>query len=375
MIKHSKVTTPDSIPVLALFQKRIDGDGALLQLARLRFSQAGVGAEFYAESPEELELLMKVRPSAELPVTVHLPRSINLLDGASRRLVQEFARKFRNRVTGLILHDQLEVKSKSEEYKSVLGELDRELSMSVAPRLFVEYAVGLELDAFVRLHRSIRGLRWISPCLDVGHVGIWSVRKEFFRRHPGLDICSLSPVDPELPELIDDVHAAVSSALVAAIRMVKELGRLGKPVHVHLHDGHPLSASSPFGVSDHLSFLGEIPLPFEYKGIRSLPLMFGPSGLSAIVAESLRSIGRQRLSFALEIHPTDGRIPLGEASDLFQHWADKSNAERMNFWLSVVSENALLLRSACTQLPQQRRAMKLAQRSSMAVRKREGNLP
>lgn len=41
--------------ILALFQKRIEGDDALLQLAGLRFKEAGLGTEFYAETTAELD--------------------------------------------------------------------------------------------------------------------------------------------------------------------------------------------------------------------------------------------------------------------------------------------------------------------------------
>ena len=43
-----------SEPLHALFYRRVDGDDALLQLAGLRFAQAGLAAESYADSPGEL---------------------------------------------------------------------------------------------------------------------------------------------------------------------------------------------------------------------------------------------------------------------------------------------------------------------------------
>jgi hypothetical protein len=121
--------------------------------------------------------------------------------------------------------------------------------------------------------------------------------------------------------------------------LIEQLGELGKPVHFHLHDGHPLSTFSPFGISDHLSFLMEMPLNFEYRGRRSVPLMFGRAGLHQIVRKAVRAIGRERVSFTLEIHPVSGRLALGDASPLFSHWTDKTNAERMNQWLGVLREN------------------------------------
>jgi hypothetical protein len=47
----------------------------------------------------------------------------------------------------------------------------------------------------------------------------------------------------------------------------------------------------------------------------------------------------------LEIHQTEGRVPLGEAASLFRHWRDLTNAERMNYWLSILAENHVLLSS------------------------------
>ena len=69
--------------------------------------------------------------------------------------------------------------------------------------------------------------------------------------------------------------------------------------------------------------------------------------LAAIVAAALRSPGPDRVSFSLEIHPTEGSLPLGHAAPLFLHWLDKANAERMNHWLSVLQQNHNLLKALC----------------------------
>ena len=34
---------------------------------------------------------------------------------------------------------------------------------------------------------------------------------------------------------------------------------------------------------------------------------------------------------------------MADAARLFAHWRDLTNAERMNYWLSVLGENAILL--------------------------------
>ena len=48
-----------------------------------------------------------------------------------------------------------------------------------------------------------------------------------------------------------------------------------------------------------------------------------------------------------EVHQVEGRLPLADAA-AFSHWQDPTNAERMNYWLSVLSENALLVSQCLT---------------------------
>jgi hypothetical protein len=117
-------------------------------------------------------------------------------------------------------------------------------------------------------------------------------------------------------------------------------------MHFHMHDGHPLSSYSLFGVSDHLSFLQRIPLPFAYQGTRVLTGIFGIEGMRQLVRAVTDALPPDRLSFMLEIHPQEGRAPLREHAHLFNHWRDKSGAERMNYWLDRLLDNAALLRDA-----------------------------
>ena len=130
--------------------------------------------------------------------------------------------------------------------------------------------------------------------------------------------------------------------------VARSIGRLGKPVHFHLHDGHPLVP----GLADHFSFLTRLPIPFSYQGRRSLSMMYGPSGLASIVSAALESCRPQGVSFTLEIHQVEGRLPLADASPLFSHWRDTTNAERMNYWLSVLGDNALLVFQRLPELSQ-----------------------
>jgi hypothetical protein len=87
-------------------------------------------------------------------------------------------------------------------------------------------------------------------------------------------------------------------------------------------------------------------VPFEHRGRRSLDPLYGPSGLAAIVRTATAAYGPERVSFTLEIHQADGRLPVGDAAALFRHWRDLTNAERMNAWLETLAENAALVRGA-----------------------------
>ena len=332
---------------MALFQKRVEGDDALLDLAGLRFSEAGLGAEFYANTPDELAALLGFPKSSESPSMVHLSRDINILKEESRALISDFAGRFRGRISGMVVHDQPEIATSPADYIVAVRDMGQRLERTEGgPILFIEYAVFLDAPVFLDFFRRIKDLGRISACVDIGHIGIKQARDAYFLKHPGEDVCAIHPDDPGLPERIGDIQDAAASALPAVLKVIKELGKLKKPVHFHLHDGHPLSTFSPFDVSDHLSFLQGMPIPFEYKGARSVPLMYGPSGLLEIVKTSLESLGPELVTFTLEIHPIEGRVPLGNAGHLFNHWQDKTNAERMNFWLSVLLQNQRLLLEA-----------------------------
>jgi hypothetical protein len=336
------------LPLMALFQKRVEGDDALLHLANLRFKEGGLGTELYADAPVELEWLLRFRPTPEAPAAVHLFRGIDLFEEESHILITDFAKSFKDQAFGLVIHDQVEIATRFDDYLAALRKVESRIKeVEGGPYLFIEYAVGLEPELFIELFKAILDLKHVSACVDIGHIGLWQTRSVYSRKHPGDDVCAITPHDPELPELVEDVQASVRSALDAVLHVIRALGHLGKPLHFHLHDAHPLSTFSPFGISDHLSFMDEIPIPFEYKGKKSLHPMFGPSGLLRIVTESLQLLGPDRVSFSLEIHPIEGRLPLGDASYLFSHWEDKGNAERMNYWLSVLLRNHQLVLEAC----------------------------
>ncbi len=343
MADRSPSRPPAALPaVRALFQQRIEGDDALLRLARLRFAQAGLAAEVYADTPGQLERTLGfVAPHVRLPV-VHLDRGVDVLQARGRALVEQFAAGFAGRVAGLVVHDKAEMAARQDELVAGLRELDARLGdRQDSPYLFLEYAAGLEPGWFAALAEQLRDAERVSFCIDVGHVGIRQARRSFAREHPGLDLATLHPEDARLPDLVADVQRAVGSALPAVLELTGALGRIGKPLHFHLHDGHPLVP----GLADHFSFLIEVPVPFSHEGRRSLRPMYGPAGLAAIVQGALEAGGAGQVSLTLEIHQAEGRLPLADAAGLFQGWRDLTNAERMNYWLSVLAANNVLVRS------------------------------
>ena len=335
----------EPVPALrALFQRRVDGDDALLELARLRFDQAGLAAEVYADTPEQLEEVLGFAPERPHRPVVHLSRQVNLLEERSRTAVEAFADRFAGRVAGLVVHDKADMGKRTGELVAGLEALGARLERRPdGPMLFLEYAAGLGLEWFVEVAERLREVPKVGACIDVGHVGIAEARASFTRHRPGLDLARLQPGDARLPELAADVQAAAASALPAVLWLVRSLGQVGKPFHVHLHDGHPLIP----GLSDHFSFLIRVPVPFEHHGRRSLDPLYGPAGLAAIVQAAARARGRASLT--LEIHQVEGRRPLADAAGLFGHWRDLTNAERMNHWLAVLSENAALVTAALDQ--------------------------
>jgi glycogen phosphorylase len=332
---------------LGLFEKRIEGDDCLLELARQRFHAAGMSAEMSATTPEQLDWIMQFRPFNDVPVVAHLPRNFNLTEEDSRHQIEVFAHRFASRLHGLVIHDHQNMAAHPRDYLHAAQEMNARLQrIKNGPWLFVEYAVGLELETFVNFFEAIRPLDRISACVDIGHVGIQKARKAYSASHQGEDICALKSQPERIPQAMPDIEKALATALPAVLGLVEKLGTLGKPVHFHLHDGHPLSTYSPFGVADHLSFLAKIPLDFKTHHRQPTGTMFGRDGLFQIVAKALQVFGRERVSFTLEIHPLAERQPLGAAAPLFNHWRDKTNAERTNCWLSVLEENHHLLREA-----------------------------
>jgi sugar phosphate isomerase/epimerase len=340
-------------PVHALFQQRVSGDDALLRLARLRFAQMGVSAELYADTPGQLEGVLRFAPAQPRLPVVHLNRGISLLQEQGQAVVRDFAGRFAGRITGLVVHDRRAMGELAGEWLAAMRELDAFLGREAPDvTLFVEYAAGLEPGRFTEMAERLQDAAHVSVCIDVGHVGIRQACARFAERHPGLAMGDLGATDARLPGLVADVQDAVGAAVGDVCEVIRSVGRLGKPVHFHLHDGHPLVP----GLADHFSFLTRLPIPFSYQGRRSLSTLYGPGGLADIMSTAIRACRPRGVSFTIEVHQAEGRLPLGDAAPLFSHWKDTTNAERMNYWLNVLSENAMLISRSLADLSELIRA-------------------
>src|SRR5215470_13915512 len=304
-------------PVYGLFQRRVAGDDALLELAGFRFTQTGLAAEVYADTPEELEHVLRfVPPHPYLPM-VHLNRGVNVLDERGRAVVGKFADRFAGRVAGLVVHDKHEMAAQTDRLLRAMRDLDARLRERPGrPVVFLEYAAGLEPAWFVEVAERLQDSERVSCCIDVGHLGIRQASARFERSHPGLSLRNLNPQDGRLPDLAADVQDAVGSAASDVLDVIRRVGSLGKHVHFHLHDGHPLIP----GLADHFTFLTRLPVPFQYQGRRSLSMLYGPEGLASIVSAAIQACRPDGVSFTLEIHQVEGRLPLGDAARLFSHW-------------------------------------------------------
>lgn len=333
--------------VYAIFHRLVSGDEALFRLAQARFAAARLLPEYNPGRPDDLARDLAFHPRPELPASVHLPRGIRLSEPAGRDKVVAFASRFADRMATMVVHDQHETASRFDDYVAAVRDLNARLeALGPGPVLFIEYAAGIPAEAFVALFEAVRDCGRVSACVDISHVGIRHCQVAYGRQYPGEEITHLKWNTPGLRERVADVQAACAGALPLVVRTVAAIGRLGKPMHFHLHDGHPASTFNAFGVSDHLPIGFDIPIPFSHEGRRSLPPLFGPLGLRAIIAAARAELPDEKLTFTVEVHPTEGRLDLGEHVGLFAHWRDRGNAERMNYWVETLLRGAGLVRQS-----------------------------
>jgi sugar phosphate isomerase/epimerase len=335
-------------PLLGLFQKRIDGDNALLNLAKKKFQECGLGTEIYAGDIyagdiNEFNEILNFRPEPFKYSVAHLARNIDLLTTAGIERVVEFSSAYSHLVSGVVLHDQKAGSYRLVSYIDNIKKLCEKLGGKLP--IFIEYASDLEIDAYLEILHSLMDTPGVGACIDVGHLGIHYIDRYYSEKHSGQNIFKLKKAELNiLKKVISEVNEAVEQALPSVITLIKKLKPLNKHIHFHLHDGHPLSVISPYGLSDHLSFFEKIPIQLEYNGNFFLNPMFGEFGLSEIVGTSLEWIKRENLSFTLELHPSGRRRVIDKEAYLFQHWKDLTNAEIMNDWLWELSRNSCLVK-------------------------------
>jgi len=331
---------PEPMPdVRALFQTRYAGDDALWELARLRFAEAGMPAELYAETPDQLERILVRLPEHRTLPTVHLDRSLDVLMSVTRERIAQYTDRFAGRLAGVVVHDQVGMDRRIPDVVAAMRELGRR---SAGPHIYLEYAAGMELEDFAKLGEGLADAERAGVCIDIGHVGIRHSRTALARGlPPAIEARALTPRHPRLADVVAEVDRASRSALPALLELIQRIGSAGTRVHFHLHDGHPLIP----GLADHFGFLTRVPIAVEYDGRRSLDQLYGPDGLRSILRTAVDSCG-SRLSLTLEVHQCEGRLPLGDAAGLFRHWPDRTNAERLNYWLSHIAQNQLLVTRA-----------------------------
>jgi hypothetical protein len=336
--------------VLGLFQKRIDGDDSLLELARRKYAERGMGAEIYADHPGLLQQLLAFAPS-DRPVTVHLPRWFDVASTEHAEFLKPLLMVQRDGLVGYVVHDSQDVQRQPDRVEQGLARLQGIMESSAPDRmLFYEYAAGVDPDAYCELLLHCRDLGNISACIDIGHIGIRTIRQAWRKQGKEVDACSLRPETPGLEQLMPDLQKAVSTALPAVLKVIKQLAEIAKPLHFHFHDGHPLSSLSRFGVSDHLGFLRTIDLPFNYTDNsgdspvdrHQVAMMYGPEGLRKII-DCCQTRLQGHFTLTIEIHDQPGRHALGKYADIFSHWRNLENAEVMNFWLEEILDNETLL--------------------------------
>jgi hypothetical protein len=154
--------------VHALFQRRVEGDDALLRLAGLRFAQMGAAAEVYADTPDQLDYVLPFVPAHTRLPMVHLSRGLNVLHRRDRAVVGEFADRFAGRVAGLVVHDKREMGTQTDRLLAGMRELNARLrERPGGPLVFLEYAAGLDRGWFVEVAERLQDAERVSCCIDV----------------------------------------------------------------------------------------------------------------------------------------------------------------------------------------------------------------
>ncbi len=340
----------NKIKLCGLFQKRFEGDDALLTLAQREFSKINLGAEYHAMTLKDLRHDMAYHPKSDMPTIVHLGRSLDPLKEDDFSLIMSFVREFGHCVHGFVLHYKPTLHKNFDASIKCLARLNCAIeSTQLNTKIFIEYtARPLTPKSFCHIFDSIRDLPHISACLDIGHIAMQHITEKMKELHPKINWFDFlaSTKNQDTDKIFDDLLLTFDSALETVCDIIRHLANIpNKAVHFHLHDGHPLQCSEPYGLSDHSSCLSEQLLPVSYKGEWVQPTIFGKSGLICIIKTALNTIGKNNATFTLEIHPQGDTKNIDDHLEIFHSWNDKSNAELTNGWLNVIAKNAAEIRN------------------------------
>jgi hypothetical protein len=190
----------------------------------------------------------------------------------------------------------------------------------------------------------------VAPCIDTGHVTVFATRTHFMQERPEGEFWALAEDGRRARDAWPLLEASMAYGREALLGLVERVAALGGPLHFHLHDAHPLSLLSHYGVRDHLSFTEQVPVPREVSANGHVTTLLGTQGLERVIGATLKRLPPERVTFTVEVHHTRAapRAVLGAETELFHHWMDHSNAELTSAWVDTLVANAELVRAAAT---------------------------
>ncbi len=333
--------------VNGLLNYHIKGDDALLYLGKDRYQRAGMGVEIHPGTPEHLGQILKFTPDTGRS-TAHLPYSV-VLDHDDTDRVRDFVLTGGSQIAGYVLHDTLFYVDNFAAGIELIKRLSGKLEGHSEGVVYIEYAACLPFELFYKLVEAVTGLPNIGICLDVGHIGINATMLELREINQNFADEDLKPGPAMTLERYNTIAGAAQRGREFAINYVESICKHEIPIHFHLHDGHPLSTFSPYGVCDHLPFFWEIPTLLPNIG--AIGGLYGVSGLKRILEIALRRINVSKTSFTLEIHPQKGfKVLEDEYLNHFANWADLTNARAMNYWIDLVIQNGMIFNNLCTEI-------------------------
>lgn len=312
----------DKKKIVGIFADRIPGEDKILELQKTRYEEMGIGAEMYCRSPEHLEHLLKFKPDNKNITTAHPPYESNLVNANS---IGEYA----DNLYGLIVHDH------AVYYSNLNGLKDALNNIRVKPTIFIEYSAFASLDQFRELFELIKAIDNISICLDTGHLAlriVYDIFKEkssdniFDYREDGAKFKDLEKALPKIKESVKETAPRL-------VDYVASFAGKGKPIHLHIHDAHPLSKTFPNSLSDHQSFFGPAKIKLNGQETIELPKLIG--------IEDLKQILSHDFSVNIEVHPDYSREDLGIYKNSIFKGADPkliAGAEIVNASLTLVEK-------------------------------------